>query len=139
MNKFDDQFIDETSSVYRELIGQKDAETKGAYTPIITAGSGTFTTVSATGYYIKQGSLVTDFFTVTITANGTSAAYILITSSHSITSDYCAGSSGETFLTGKQSLVRKGTSSTFLMQQYDAAYPGGTGAIFTGSASYISE
>lgn len=50
-----------------------DVGTPVEYTPTVTAGSGTFTTVSATGQYIQVGKQVTVFFTVVITTAGTAS------------------------------------------------------------------
>jgi hypothetical protein len=50
-----------------------------AYTPTITAGSGTITTVSATGRYIRNGATVQLQIAVTMTTNGTGAGNIYAT------------------------------------------------------------
>jgi hypothetical protein len=50
-----------------------------AYTPTITAGSGTITTVSATGRYIRNGATVQLQIAVTMTTNGTGADNIYAT------------------------------------------------------------
>lgn len=49
------------------------------YTPVITAGAGAFTTVSATGRYRKIGKLVFIQLTITITTNGSAAGGVLAT------------------------------------------------------------
>jgi len=49
------------------------------YTPIITAGSGTPTTVSATGRYFQYGKFCTVTMTITITTVGTANASVLAT------------------------------------------------------------
>lgn len=60
-----------------EFFADKDAYTP--YTPTITAGSGTFTTVSATGRYKKRGRTVWIEITVTITTVGTAAGAVIAT------------------------------------------------------------
>src|SRR6187551_965140 len=49
------------------------------YTPTITAGTGTFTTVSGAGRYKKIGRVVHLFILVTITTNGTAASWVQAT------------------------------------------------------------
>lgn len=50
-----------------------------SYTPTVTAGSGTFTTVSATGKYCKIGKTVFWRVHVTITTIGTAAGGVYVT------------------------------------------------------------
>lgn len=50
---------------------------EGTFTPTITAGSGTFTTVSASAEYTKIGNRVLWYAEITITVNGTAAGYII--------------------------------------------------------------
>ena len=53
--------------------------TWASYTPTITASSGTFTTVSGSGYYCQIGKLVFFYVSVVITDKGTGAGWIYIT------------------------------------------------------------
>lgn len=48
------------------------------YTPTITASSGTFTSVSATGRYAEMGTICFVQAVITITTNGTAAGYIKV-------------------------------------------------------------
>ena len=49
------------------------------YTPTVTAGSGTFTSASATGRYTKIGRMVFVALTVTVTTVGTASGAIVVT------------------------------------------------------------
>lgn len=51
----------------------------GTFTPTITASSGTFTTVSATGSYVKIGRLVAFNILVSVTTPGTAAGQMRFT------------------------------------------------------------
>jgi hypothetical protein len=49
------------------------------YTPVVTSGTGAFTTVSAKGRYRKLGKLVFIQITITITSNGTASGFVIAT------------------------------------------------------------
>lgn len=109
-----------------------------AFTPTITAGAGTFTSVAGTGRYRRQGNIVYIQITVTITTNGTASSFI------SATLPVTAGASGfgvpqgyESSVTGKEvrGAVTSGSSSC-VMQFYDGTYPGGDGRTILISGFY---
>jgi hypothetical protein len=52
------------------------------YTPTVGSGSGTITTASAVGRYVKLGTTVYIVVKVTITTNGTGATYVSFTLPH---------------------------------------------------------
>jgi hypothetical protein len=53
---------------------------EGTFTPTVSAGSGSITTVGAVaGFYEKVGQLVTLTVTITITTNGTGASFLQVT------------------------------------------------------------
>lgn len=65
-----------------------------AYTPVITAGSGTITAYTATGYYVRMGQQVTVYVTATITDKGTAASYLKFTLPFAATTTFQANYTG---------------------------------------------
>jgi hypothetical protein len=104
----------------------------GSYTPTITAGSGSFTSVSAAGRYIRVGKTVFIYINIEIATNGTAASYVQAT---------LPAASANTAANNRQSLpgiehqatgkTCTGTipnnSSNCLIRFYDLTYPGGDG------------
>lgn len=82
--------------------GAADQAAWTAYTPTVTAGSGTATTVSATGRYKQIGKTVIVQASVTVTAVGTAAGSMQITVpiAASTSANY-VGSCFESGITGK--------------------------------------
>jgi hypothetical protein len=68
---------------------------EGTYTPTVTATSGTFTTVSATGRYVKIGNQVTVNVTITITSVGSASGRIKYTLPYTPTANYYTGAALE--------------------------------------------
>lgn len=66
-----DLLYDQTVGTWVEVGRSGDAYT--AYTPTVSAASGSFTTVSASGRYIQRGKTVSGSVTVTITSAGTAS------------------------------------------------------------------
>lgn len=100
---------------------------EGTYTPTVTSGTGTLTTVSATGKYTRIGRSVTVQVTIDITNNGTGATNIQFTIPHTPTSQ-AVGAAREMNSTGKMASVTvSNASSTVNIQNYDNTYPGGGG------------
>lgn len=108
------------------------------YTPTITANTGTFTSVAATGRYLQRGCIVHVQLQITITTNGTAASAILATlpiANASGTGYLLTGK--ETNLTGYMVTGLVGAaSSTLTIQKYDGTYLGGNGALFAISGYY---
>jgi hypothetical protein len=111
-----------------------------AYTPTVTATSGTITAYTAEGKYIKRGKLLTVSASVNISNNGTGAGEIMV----SLPAATIGTTLGGTLLPGRErnilnvaltAYIESGASSAEVMT-YNAAYPGGTGAAFTFSGSY---
>jgi hypothetical protein len=102
------------------------------YTPTVTAGSGAFTTVSATGRYKQVGKLVFVYILIEITTNGTAATYVQATLPVASAS---VGSFNRQVLVGQEhqstGLACIGNiannSSNCQIRLYDFTYPGGTG------------
>jgi hypothetical protein len=105
-----------------------------AYTPTITATSGTFTTVSATGRYLVIGKLTCVRVVVSITTNGTAAGSV--NASLPNTANGNAVLSGrENNITGKM-LQGPISGSTLSILNYDNTYPGGSGYSLIVSGCY---
>lgn len=127
-NKFAKQLTGSLNNIAAQFAAIKSAWT--AYTPIITALSGTFTTVSATGRYLQNGKTVFVSISITITTNGTAAVGVVATLP-SITrgglSYIMCGR--ENAISGKmvQGITAQLTN-TIAIVNYDNSYPGGTGA-----------
>lgn len=97
-----------------------------SYTPTITAGAGTFTTVSAAGKYAKVGKTVFVHLTITITTNGTAATYVSASTPVDMSSNNFTFY-GRDITNGKMVQGIKNTSSTILIVNYDNSYPGADG------------
>lgn len=98
-----------------------------AYTPTVTAGSGTFTSVSATGRWCQIGKLV--FFTaeVTITTNGSAASSVNFTLPTTANSDTVfAGREVNITQNALTSVVASG-SNVAMTVSYSGTYPGANG------------
>lgn len=96
---------------------------EGTFTPTITADSGTFTTVSATGKYTKIGNTVNVTVSIVITDAGTAAGRIRAGSmpfTSSASFDYC-GSGREQAVTGLglQGYI-PASSTTLYIAKYDS-------------------
>jgi hypothetical protein len=110
------------------------------YTPTITATSGTFTTVSATGRYTRLGKLCVTQFAVTITTNGTAAGQIVITAPFGSGGGgtIYQGTTRESNATGflGSCAISSGGGASFYVSAYDNSYMGGSGRLISGSISY---
>lgn len=107
-----------------------------AYTPTITAASGTFTTVSATGLYARVGNVINANVSITITTNGSAAGAIIITLPAAATSS-AVGCGRENTATGDLLQVYvAGGGSTATVYTYSNAYPGGNGRTLYLSVTY---
>lgn len=100
-----------------------------AYTPTITAFSGTFTTVSATGRYLTIGKTTCVQISITITTNGTAASSVIATLPNTV------GGASSAFFTGRENsatgVMLQGlvtvSGTTVTIRDYFNAYPGGSG------------
>lgn len=102
-----------------------------AFTPTITASSGTFTSVSATGRYLKIERTVFIELAITITTNGTAAGGIIASPlpfTAGVGSAIIYGRANQ--ISGKmlQGIIQGGTASTTIFN-YDNTYAGATGEI----------
>ncbi len=98
------------------------------YTPTITAGTGTFTTVSGAGRYKQLGKTLHISVIVTITTNGTAATSVIVPLPAGMTAagGFVLNGRGA-LVSGKQlqGLINGATSITVF--NYDNTYPGATG------------
>lgn len=108
------------------------------YVPTVTAGSGAFTTVSATGRWKAIGKTVFFQISITITTNGTAAANIVatlpVTAGAGVYAAIGRETAGQTAIDG----IIATASTTVSIRKYDASYPGATGAVLNMSGCYES-
>lgn len=110
-----------------------------AYTPVVSAVTGTITTSSAQGYYKTAGKTVFVRLRITITTNGTGATSVNATLPFTAPNNedqYLGGV--ETSLTGKtlRGYVAK-NSATVTIRNYDGAtYPAASGAVLIIQGAY---
>lgn len=108
----------------------------GSFTPTVTAGSGTFTTVSATMNYKLIGKTCVFRAVVTITTNGTAATDVRFT----LPADAVpkvgipVGVGRASAVSGKTLLVQ--VFAFGLISNIDGTYPGATGEILNVSGTY---
>lgn len=110
---------------------------RGTYTPVVTANTGTFTTVSAIARYTKIGNMVYVSFEVVITTNGTAAGSILVSLPFNAAATYSNVGAGIQVSTAKSvtALIQPGLGSARLFL-YDGTYPGGSGVTIEGTLVY---
>jgi hypothetical protein len=117
---------------------QVSASPTRSWTPVVTATSGTITTVgTVTGTYSVVGDLVFAFFDVTITTNGSGAGTINI-AGLPIESIASASGSGVDTLSDKALQFERSGSNQFLLRFYDGTYAGADGAKFVGCYIYLA-
>ena len=95
---------------------------EGTWTPTVTSGSGSFTTVSATGTYVKVGKQVTTFTVVTITTVGTASGQIDFTLPFTVASSpngSGVGAAGEFSAVGITGITFTSSSTTGSIKKYD--------------------
>src|SRR5262245_27950170 len=101
-----------------------------SYTPIITASSGTFTSVSATGGYVRCGKLAHVRILITITTNGTAAGSVLATLPFTAAGSpsFATWAGRANAVPGKMLQGIVGSSATTIsIFNYDNTYPGASG------------
>jgi len=107
------------------------------YVPVITAGSGTFTTVSATGSYLQSAHKVDVQIVITITTNGSAAGTVKATLPFTAgggASDVLAATDTTTAFALTGFITNNATQ--VVISKYDGTYPGGTGKVIVISGSY---
>jgi hypothetical protein len=111
-----------------------DNDSWTSYTPTVTAGSGSFTTVSATGGYKRIGKVCVVRFIITITTNGTAGSSIILTLPFNAANNF-QGVYREVAATGNCGIVSD-NGTTAVLRTFTNGYPGATGYSFSGSATY---
>lgn len=98
------------------------------YTPVITTGAGTITSVSASGRYRKTGRTVFVTIDITITTNGTGSSSVAATLPAVAGPAAAIAVGRETAVGGKmlQGLIGASGQSMVILN-YDNTYPGGNG------------
>jgi hypothetical protein len=117
--------------------GGVDTSAWATYTPTVTASSGTFTSVSATGTSKTIGKTTHLSTLITITTNGTAAGVVRATLPNTASAAATGFSGVGTTGTGLMVHVNVGVSGTFLGVTFpDSTYPGGDGVIIRASITY---
>ena len=110
------------------------------YTPVVTSGTGAFTTVSATGRYRRIGKLVFIQITVTVTTNGTAATSVIATlpfSSLNVAgvNHVLLGRANAVSFKMLQGIIAPNAGSVSIFN-YDNSYPGASGETLVLSGFY---
>jgi hypothetical protein len=108
-----------------------------SYTPTITAGSGSFTSVSATGKYRTVGKTTNLQIKVTITTNGSAATTVNATLPNTNAND-CVLFGRESAVLGSQVMgaISAGATATGIVIASSGAYPGGDGHVINICGTY---
>jgi hypothetical protein len=111
------------------------------FTPTITAGAGSFTTVASQGRYQRIGKTCLFEFGVQITTNGTASSFTFFTIPFTAVggspAPYWVGTVADFAVTGKAGFARIGGGAGFgTFAGYDAAYLGGDSYVIGGSIVY---
>jgi hypothetical protein len=126
-----------TTGDYDDLINKPvDDSAWTAYTPTVTSGTGTLTTVSAVGRYKQIGKTVFVQVTISLTTNGTGASFLQATLPiAALGAQTCMGAGREQAVNGKGTQVILGGAG-FLVVYYDGTYPGVNGGSYPCSLIY---
>jgi hypothetical protein len=111
------------------------------YTPTIASSSGTLTTASAEGRYIRVGKLCTVVAKGTITTNGSGAGVILMslpfTAEMTVTGTIALGIGREIAVAGfPLSVIRHNSTNMQIRDLVSDGYPGSSGAVLTVIINY---
>ncbi|MET4263898.1 hypothetical protein ABIA95_000165 [Bradyrhizobium sp. LA8.1] len=108
-----------------------------SYSPTVSAGSGSFTSASATGVYKQIGKTVLFTVTITITTNGSAATNVTVTNPVNTNGSNAGAFGREVGVSGKmlQGVIN---TSNMNIYNYDNTYPGATGAFIVMSGFYAA-
>lgn len=99
-----------------------------AWTPTITSGTGTLTTVSASGGYLLDGKLFTFHLLITVTTNGTGASWLQFSLPNSLLANGAQACSGvKTNASTAESVWIQDATGVVTVFNADGSYPGGDG------------
>jgi hypothetical protein len=109
-----------------------------AYTPTVTASSGSITSVTANGYWLRLGKLVFVSFNFKITNNGTGSGNLQMSLPYTNTANVRhTGTSQETDVLGFNAILYVlPSTATAVFNQISGAYCGGTGNRLQGQIWY---
>lgn len=107
-----------------------------AWTPTVTAGAGTLTTVSGAGRYKVNGKTVSFSLTITLTTNGTGSSDILFTLPVNNVGSAFSVCGREMALTGKSIAGFPISATQVGFTYYDGTYPGANATVFYVSGVY---
>ncbi len=108
-----------------------------AYTPTVTAGSGSFTTTSAAGRYKQIGKTATFSAAITVTTIGTgggSVNFTLPVTANAANSTFCSGR--ETGSTGSALFAFNSSTTVANITRYDNIFIGANGYVYNISCTY---
>jgi hypothetical protein len=113
---------------------------EGTFTPSVSAASGSYTSVTATGKYIKVGRSVTIRMRVVITTNGTAAGAMFLGNIPFPTTDSndWGGGTREDVGTGDGYVFSGQGTTAIYINKYDGTYGLTSGRGFTCCISYIA-
>jgi hypothetical protein len=110
---------------------------EGTWTPTVASASGSITSYSSSGQYIKIGSLVVLQFQYIITNNGTGSGSINVSNlPFAGTANTSAGVIREIAVNGFTGSVYLNGTTTLSASVYNSTYPGGTNYNVKGTVSY---
>ncbi len=109
------------------------------FTPTISAGSGTLTTVSATGRWQQTGKRIDYAINISITTNGTGAQDVRATLPVPALAGVTQVGFGRNIATGPMLQAAVFGGSTLIINRYDNTYPGADGAVLIVSGSYEAQ
>jgi hypothetical protein len=126
-------FLQADSSTATGLLWENAGWT--SYTPTITAGSGTFTSVTATTCKYKRiGKIVFVIQQINIITNGTAAGSVIATLPFTGVGDRFVGTYRESAVTGVSGQILVATEATYRTSAN--GYPGGTSYVLNGTFFY---
>jgi predicted RecA/RadA family phage recombinase len=113
---------------------------EGTFTPSVSAASGSYTTTTSSGKYVKVGRLVTIRMRVDITTNGTAANAMILGNIPFPTTDNndFAGGTREDVSTGYTYTCSGQGTTSIRIQRYDATYGLGNSQGLTFCISYVA-
>jgi hypothetical protein len=107
-----------------------------SFTPVVTSGSGSITTYTATSAYTRVGKLCVMRFSVTVTTAGTAAGSMYLTIPfNAVAASSSMGVARETVAVGTMSSVTV-TTARLEINQYNNTTPFGSGYTIVGTVSY---
>lgn len=110
-----------------------------AYTPVISAQTGTITAYTATGFYKKVGRVIHVKGTVTITTNGTGASALFVSLPFAIAAGTNAIGIAREYAAAGTAIILQGAaggSSLTAVKVTDSSYPVASGQTFAFAITY---